>query len=67
MGYQVLGERSVITGSELHAFDHGSHMSHQEETDRFVALAADFLERAEASLTLPDQRTSTPQVAAGAV
>jgi proline-specific peptidase len=36
-----------IAGSELHVFDESSHMSHLEETDRFLAAVGDFLDRVE--------------------
>jgi proline-specific peptidase len=35
----------LLPRSRLHVFEHSSHMSHLEETDHFVAVAADFLDR----------------------
>jgi proline iminopeptidase len=39
--------RSLIPGSEMIIFENSAHMAHMEETERFLQVVRDFLQRAE--------------------
>jgi hypothetical protein len=42
-----------ITGSERVTFDESSHMCHVEETERCLGVVSGFLERTEATASVP--------------
>jgi len=60
----------LLPNSEMTIFDHSTHMPHLEETDRFIQVVRDFLQKADKKLkeasVAPPAGESTPKAGAAA-